>query len=185
MHVCPRRPRRAAPPATTVPASATARSHGSGRTAERGARDGERRTDAKHEAVPTSRSSPRRPRRGPTGQRACPLLRARSRAGDPPRRARADRARSGSPRGRLLRRRLAGGPPQRRGVLTEVDGDPIEPGADPDHLAGGTERVEVGRAIARHAPRQHVALPERDGKRDALERDDRLAQRLTAPDPVP
>ena len=70
-------------------------------------------------------------------------------------------------------------------VLAEVDGDPVEPGTGPDHLAGGAERVEVGRPVGRDAPRQHLRLPERHGQRQRLEWDERLAQRLPAADPVP
>ena len=81
--------------------------------------------------------------------------------------------------------RLSGRLAELRRVLAEVEGDAVEPGARPDDLARGAEDVEVGRAIALHPPRKHVALPERDRERERLQRDERLAERLPAPDPVP
>ena len=89
--------------------------------------------------------------------------------------------------GRLgsLRRRRAGGPAEQRRVLAEVDGDAVEPGADPDELAGGAERVERGGLVAGDAARQHLGLPERDRQREPLQRHERLAQGRAAADPVP
>ena len=83
--------------------------------------------------------------------------------------------------GRRLRAWLA----QLSGVLSEVDGDAVEPGARPDDLARGAEDVEVGGAIALHAPRKDVALPQGDGERERLEGDERLAERLAPTDSVP
>ena len=83
--------------------------------------------------------------------------------------------RSGFGRGRAEKRR----------IVAEVQGDAIEAGADPDDLARGAEHVQIGRPERGHAPREDVALPERRGKRHALQRDERLAEALPAPDPVP
>ncbi len=71
------------------------------------------------------------------------------------------------------------------GVLAEVEGDAVEAGADPDDLAARAERVEVLGPVAGHAPRQQLGLPQRDGQRQRLQRDERLAQRRAAVDPVP
>ena len=48
---------------------------------------------------------------------------------------------------------------ERRRVLAEVERDAVEPRADPDHLAGGAERVELLGPVAGHAARQDVASP--------------------------
>src|SRR5439155_17576033 len=52
-------------------------------------------------------------------------------------------------------------------------------------LARRTQLVELLLAIAGHAPRQHLRLPERHGQREALQRDQRLAERRAAVDAVP
>ena len=70
-------------------------------------------------------------------------------------------------------------------VLAEVERDPAaaaaeRAGADPDDLAAGAELVEPGRAVGAEPARQHVALPDLRGQRDALERDQRLAQAVGA-----
>ena len=87
-----------------------------------------------------------------------------------------------SPSGRssfALRRRRAGEPD----VLAEVESDlavvaPEGPGADPDQLAARAELVEPGRAVGAESPGQHVALPGLRRQRDALQRDQRLAQAI-------
>src|SRR5207245_6142229 len=78
-----------------------------------------------------------------------------------------------------------GGRAERGGILAEEDRDAVEAGADPDDLARGTELVELRGLIVRHAARQHLRLPERDGKRKSLQRHERFAQRRAAVDPVP
>ena len=70
-------------------------------------------------------------------------------------------------------------------IVTEVQGDAIESGADPDDLARGAEHVEIGRPERRHAAREDVALPECGRERETLQRDERLAQASASPDPVP
>src|SRR5581483_680728 len=49
----------------------------------------------------------------------------------------------------------------------------------------GAELVELLRSIARDAARQHLGLPERDRQRQALQRDQRLAERGAPVDSVP
>ncbi len=83
--------------------------------------------------------------------------------------------RSGFGRGRAEKRR----------IVAEVQGDAIEPGADPDDLARGAQHVQIGRPERGHASREHVALPERRGERHALQRNERFPESLPAPDPVP
>ena len=86
--------------------------------------------------------------------------------------------------GRLLaarRRRRA----DRLGVLAEVQGDaaavaPQRARADPDDLPGRAQLVEPGRRVGARAPRQDVALPHVGGQRQALERDEHLAQAIDA-----
>ena len=75
--------------------------------------------------------------------------------------------------------------PEGGSVLAEVDRHAVEPGADPDELTGRAQLIELGRLVVRNAPRQHLALPERDRKRQRLERDERLAQARAPVDPVP
>ena len=72
-----------------------------------------------------------------------------------------------------------------RRVLTEEDGDPIEAGADPDQLARGTQLVELTRRVAGHPAWKHVALPELDRERQALQRNKRLAEGCASVDAVP
>jgi hypothetical protein len=55
-------------------------------------------------------------------------------------------------------------------VLPEVDGNPVEAGADPDDLARGTELVELLGPVVRYASREDIRLPERDWKRESLQR---------------
>ena len=79
-----------------------------------------------------------------------------------------------------VRRRRAG----EADVLAEVERDAAGaregPGADPDQLAAGRQLVEPGRAVGAEAAREHVALPDLGGERDALERHQRLAQAVGA-----
>ena len=70
-------------------------------------------------------------------------------------------------------------------VLAEVEGDAAvvaaaRAGADPDQLAAGAELVEPGRRVGAEPARQHVALPDLRGQRDALQRHQRLAQAVGA-----
>ena len=97
------------------------------------------------------------PARAPHGSRRGPRLRdaARRRARRAPARPRGRRA----PRGRARRRPRR---PRRR------------------RRAG-----RAARAVARDAARQDLGLPERDRKRQALQRHERLAQRRAPVDPVP
>ena len=83
--------------------------------------------------------------------------------------------------GRAARRR----PAEQRRVLAEEDRDAVEPGADPDELAGRAELVELLGPVAGHAARQHLRLPERHRQREPLQRDERLAQRRAPVDAVP
>ena len=69
----------------------------------------------------------------------------------------------------------AGHLPEHRRVLSEIDRDAVEPGPDPDDLAGRAELVELGRLIPGNAPRQDIGLPERDRQRKRLQRDQGLA----------
>ena len=82
-------------------------------------------------------------------------------------------------------RRRAGGTAEHGGVLAEEQRDAVEPGSDPHDLAGRAELVELFGAIAGDAPRQHLALPERDRQRERLERDQRLAESRPPVDPMP
>ena len=75
--------------------------------------------------------------------------------------------------------------PEQRRVVAEEDRDPIEPRSDPDELARGAELVELLGPIFGHAPRQQLRLPERDGQRERLQRNERFAERRTTVDPVP
>jgi len=75
--------------------------------------------------------------------------------------------------------------PQQRSVVAEEDGHAVEPRSDPDELAGGAELVELLGPVVRYAARQHLRFPERDGKGQCLQRDDRLAKRRAAVDAVP
>ena len=84
-----------------------------------------------------------------------------------------------------LRRRQRARRPEHRSVLAEVDRHPLEPGADPDDLARRAELVELRGLVVRHAPRQDVRLPQGRRERQALERDERLAQRCAAVDALP
>ena len=74
----------------------------------------------------------------------------------------------GPPSGSAGRRR-----PEQRRVLAVVEHHPVEARAHPDDLARGAELVERRRLVARHAPREDLRLPQRDGKREPLERDER------------
>src|SRR5207247_9446118 len=84
-----------------------------------------------------------------------------------------------------LRRRRGGRAAEERGVLAEEEGDAVEARAYPHDLSGPAEGGELHRLVTGDAPRQDVALPERDRKGQALERDERLAQRRAPVDPVP
>src|SRR5581483_9768060 len=84
-----------------------------------------------------------------------------------------------------LRSRRGGGLPEHGRVLAEEDGDAVEAGTDPNELAGCAQLVELFRAVAGDAARQHLRLPERDWQGQALQRDERLAQRRAAVDAVP
>ena len=55
-------------------------------------------------------------------------------------------------------------------VLAEVDGHPVEAGADPDDLAGGAELVELLGPVVRYASREDIRLQKRDRKRESLQR---------------
>ena len=74
---------------------------------------------------------------------------------------------------------------ERGRILAEVDGDPIEPGADPDDLAARAERVELLGTVVGHPARQELGLPQSDGEREGLKRHESFAQRGSAVDPVP
>jgi hypothetical protein len=87
--------------------------------------------------------------------------------------------------GLALRRCRRGRTPEHPGVLAEEERDAIESRADPHELARRTELVELEGRVRRDAPREHLALPERDGQREALERDQRLAQGRAPVDSVP
>ena len=78
-----------------------------------------------------------------------------------------------------------GGQPERGRVLTEVERDPVEPGAHPHHLARGAECVQLLRPVAGNAARKNLGLPEGDRKRQSLQRHERLAERRAAVDSVP
>ena len=54
------------------------------------------------------------------------------------------------------------------------------PGADPHQLAAGGQLVEPRRAVGAEPAREHVALPHLRRQRDALQRDERLAQAVRA-----
>ena len=150
------------------------------------ARASGRRSGGRRGAAARRRSSPRRPRRDPRAPAAPPRPRAPSAASRSNQNsalvASAARIAScaspsgvGAPAGR----------PSTGGVLAEEERDAVEPGADPDDLAGRAELVELLRPVARDAARQHLGLPERDRQRERLQRDERLAQRRAAVDPVP
>ena len=70
-------------------------------------------------------------------------------------------------------------------VLAEVDGHPVEAGADPDDLAGGAELVELLGPVVRYASREDIRLPKRDWKRESLQRNQRFPERSATPHPVP
>ena len=70
-------------------------------------------------------------------------------------------------------------------VLSEVHGDAVEPGADPDELARGAELVELLGAIVGDASGQQLGLPERDGQRERLQRHESLPQARAPVDAVP
>src|SRR5204862_8308683 len=72
-----------------------------------------------------------------------------------------------------------------RRSLAEVERYTVEPGADPHDLAGRTQLVELGRAVARDAPGQHLVLPQRHRQGEALQRDERLPQGGTTVDALP
>ena len=71
------------------------------------------------------------------------------------------------------------------GILAEVEGHlarmPAErAGPHPHQLAAGAELVHPGLRVAPDPARQHVALPHLGGQRQALERDEHLAQAVHA-----
>jgi hypothetical protein len=70
-------------------------------------------------------------------------------------------------------------------VLAEVERDAVDAGAHPHDLPCRTQRVELLRPVAGHAPRQHLALPQRNRERERLQRHKRLAQRRAPVDAVP
>src|SRR4029078_1136628 len=84
-----------------------------------------------------------------------------------------------------LRWRKRGGAAQGGRILSEIQSDPLETRTDPYDFARGGELVELRRLESGHTPRKDVGLPERDGKRDSLERDERLPQRRPPVDAVP
>ena len=90
------------------------------------------------------------------------------------RRARARRARSPT-RGRR-RGRPSASASSRKYSATRPELRPSAPGADPDDLAGRAQLVEPRRRVGAGAARQHVALPHVGGQREALQRDEHLAQ---------
>ena len=77
------------------------------------------------------------------------------------------------------RRRLAGRRPEQGGVLAERDRDAPGVGAEPHDLAARAELVEQLGAVL-HAQGQHLALPDLGRERQALEREEHLAQALDA-----
>ena len=83
--------------------------------------------------------------------------------------------------GRIRGREL----PQNRCVLAEVDRHAVEPGPDPDELTCRAQLVELGGLVVGHAPRENLALPEQNGKRQRLERNERVAEARAPVDPVP
>ena len=85
----------------------------------------------------------------------------------------------------LLGPRRRGRTAERRRILPEVHRDTIQPGADPHHFPGRAELVELTGVEARDAPREHIRLPERDGERESLQRNEGLTQRGTSVDAVP
>src|SRR6185312_15960490 len=84
-----------------------------------------------------------------------------------------------------LRWRKCRGAAQGGRILAEIKSDPLETRTDPHDFARGGELVELRRLEPGHTPREDVGLPERDGKRDSLERDERLPQRRPPVDAVP
>ena len=77
------------------------------------------------------------------------------------------------------------GRPENRRVIAVVERDAVETGSDPHDLPGGAELVERRRLVPGDAAREDLGLPEGDGEREALQRNQRLTQRRAAVDPVP
>jgi hypothetical protein len=84
-----------------------------------------------------------------------------------------------------LGRRGGGRTAEHARVFAEEECDTVETRSDPDELSRRAELVELKRLVARHAPRQHLGLPELHRERKPLERNERLAERRAAVDPVP
>ena len=70
-------------------------------------------------------------------------------------------------------------------VVAEVQRNAIEPGTDPDDLTRRAQDVQVARAEAGYTAWKDVALPQSRGQSHPLQRNERLAQALSASDPVP
>ena len=74
---------------------------------------------------------------------------------------------------------------QQAGLVAEGQADPPvggpdRSGADPHHLTGGAQRVEVGRLVVGQASREHVAVEHRCHERRALQLRDHLDERVDA-----
>ncbi len=129
-----------------------------------GRRSASRRPDrgGARAAAARRRSSPRRPRRGPRAPAAPRSSLEPGRASRSSRRTAPPCARRADRVVRLVLGRRRARPPEQRRVLAEVEGHPLEPGADPDDLARGAVSWSSRPAGSRDAARQHVGLPERD-----------------------
>ena len=133
---------------------------------------------------------PRPPRRDPTAPRAAPRpeVELGEQVGEEARAlrqaARAGARARGRPAATALRRASARGAqpaaPISGRVLAEVERDapgaPERARADPHELAARAQAVEPGLRVGAGAPRQHVALPDLGGQREALQRHEHLAQ---------
>ncbi len=95
--------------------------------------------------------------------------------------SRARRSSCSGPAGGSAPARAAGRPDRGR-VLAEVQRDAPRAtertGTDPHDLAARAEAVEPGLRVGAGAPRQHVALPDLHGQREALQRHEHLAQAI-------
>src|SRR5215210_590563 len=75
--------------------------------------------------------------------------------------------------------------PEHRRVAAKIDGDAVEPRPGPDDLARSAERIQLLRPVTGHAAREHLRFPERDRKREPLQRHERLAQGCAPVDALP
>ena len=74
---------------------------------------------------------------------------------------------------------------EQRSVFAKEERHAVEPGADPDELAGRAQLVELLGPVVPDTAGQHFGLPQPDGKRQSLQGHQRFAQRSAAVDPVP